>query len=100
MVKRGSPTPLSFRMSVLAQGRGLVSEEADHARRLISAKRHDPRLAFTTLLLELLRGAGCCWFLCLAFSRSTTAFPLFCFCPTGIQLALRVSSFSTCFSSG
>ena len=60
MVKRGYPTPLSFRMLVLAQGRGLVSEEADHARLLISAKRHDPRLAFTTPLRELLPSASCC----------------------------------------
>jgi hypothetical protein len=42
----------------LAQGRGLVSEEADQARLLISAKRHDPRLAFTTLLLEFMTELG------------------------------------------
>ena len=40
---------------------GLVSEETAHARLLISAKRNDPRLAFTTLLLEeLLSGASRC----------------------------------------
>ena len=65
--------------------RELVSEEA-HVRLLISAERHNRRRAFTTLLLELLPGASDCYFLCLAFSRST-AFPLFsCFCSTGIRL--------------
>ena len=59
-VKRGYPTLFHFECRLLAQGRGLVSEEADHARLLISAKRHDPGLAFTSLLLELLPGASCC----------------------------------------
>ena len=47
--------------STPGQALGLVSEEAVHARLLISPKRHDPRLAFTTLLLEeLLSGASRC----------------------------------------
>ena len=65
--------------------RELVSEEA-HVRLLISAERHNRRRAFTTLLIELLPGASDCYFLCLAFSRSTTAFPLLCFCSTVIRL--------------
>ena len=59
-MKRGTRRLFHFECPLLAQGRGLVSQEADHARLLISAKRHDPRLAFTTLLLELLPGASCC----------------------------------------
>ena len=59
-------------------------------RLLISAERHNRRRAFTTLLLELLPGASDFYFLCLAFSRSTTAFPLFCFCSTGICWLLHL----------
>ena len=55
-------------------------------RLLISAERHNRRRTFTTLLLELLPGASYCYFLCLAFCRST-AFPLFSsFCSAGIRL--------------
>ena len=58
-MKRGTRRAFHFECRCWHNG-GLVSEEAHHARLLNSAKRHDPRLAFTTLLLELLPGASCC----------------------------------------
>jgi hypothetical protein len=73
---------VSFMKVRLGRTASLVSEKADHAR-LIPPNAEIPD---RDVLRELLPSARCRQFLCLAFSGSRIAFPLFCFCRTGIRL--------------